>query len=100
MRIPTPNTGQLNPLFHTFAEFRPIVHRIVARQFTDWLVASAQFSPNVSGSNKHFNGGSYSYLKIHTGYIQTELMTSCPRQKNVKILYFWKKIIQLPCFSG
>ena len=26
-----PNTGQLNPLFHTFAEFRLIVNRIVAR---------------------------------------------------------------------
>ena len=29
--IPTPNAGQLNPLFHTFAEFRLIVNRIVAR---------------------------------------------------------------------
>ena len=44
--IPTPNTGQLNPVFHTFAEFRPIVNRIVARQSTDWLAANAQFSPN------------------------------------------------------
>ena len=34
--IPTPNTGQLNPLFHTFPEvFRPIVNGVVARQFTD-----------------------------------------------------------------
>ena len=44
--IPTPNTGQLNPVFHTFAEFRPIVNRIVAWQSTDWLAANAQFSPN------------------------------------------------------
>ena len=44
--ILTPNTGQLNPLFHTFAEFRLIVNRIVARQSTDWLAANAQFSPN------------------------------------------------------
>ena len=46
MCIPTPNTGQLNPLFHTFGEFRLIVNRIVARQSTDWLAANAQFSPN------------------------------------------------------
>ena len=45
--IPTPNTGQLNPLFHTFVEFKLIVNRIVARQSTDWLAANAQFSPNV-----------------------------------------------------
>ena len=44
--IPTLKTGQLNPLFHTFAEFRLIVNRIVARQSTDWLAANAQFSPN------------------------------------------------------
>ena len=44
--IPTPYTGQLNPLFHTFAEFRLIVNRIVAQQSTDWLAANAQFSPN------------------------------------------------------
>ena len=44
--IPTPNTGQLNNLFHTFAELRLIVNRIVARQSTDWLAANAQFSPN------------------------------------------------------
>ena len=45
--IRTPNTDQLNPLFHTFAEFRPIVNRVVAQQSTDWLAANAQFSPNV-----------------------------------------------------
>ena len=45
--IQTPNTGQLNPPFHTFTEFRPIVNRIVAWQSTDWLAANAQFSPNV-----------------------------------------------------
>ena len=44
--IPRPNTGQLNPLFHTFAEFRLIVNKTVARQSTDWLAASAQYSPN------------------------------------------------------
>ena len=42
--IPTLNTGQLNPLFHTFAEFRLIVNSIVVRQSTDWLAANAQFS--------------------------------------------------------
>ena len=44
--ILTPNTGQLNPLFHTLAEFRPIVKRVVARQSTDCLAANAQLSPN------------------------------------------------------
>ena len=44
--IQTLNTGQLNPPFHTFAEFRLIVNRIVARQSIDWLAANAQFSPN------------------------------------------------------
>ena len=46
MCIRTPNTGQLNPLFYTFAEFRRIVNRVVARQSTDWLAANAQFSPD------------------------------------------------------
>ena len=41
------DTKQLNPLFHTFAEFRLIVKRIVAQQSADWLAANAQFSPNV-----------------------------------------------------
>ena len=49
--IPTLNTGQLNPLFHTFAEFRLIVNRIVAWQSTDWLAANAQFSPNDEPTN-------------------------------------------------
>ena len=49
LNIPTPNTGQLNPLFHTVAEFRLIVNRIVARHSTDWLAANAQFSPNDRG---------------------------------------------------
>ena len=40
------NTGQWNPLFHTFAEFRPIVNRVVAWQSTDWLADNAQFSPH------------------------------------------------------
>ena len=44
--IPTLNTGQLNPLLHTFAEYRLIVNRVVAWQSTDWFVANAQFSPN------------------------------------------------------
>ena len=42
----TPNTGQLNPLFHIFAEFRPIVNKVVTWQSTNWLEANAQFSPN------------------------------------------------------
>ena len=46
--IQTWNTSQLNPLFHTFAEFRPIVIRAVAWQSTDLLVVNAQFSPNDS----------------------------------------------------
>ena len=50
--IPTPNPGQLNLLFHNFAEFRLIVNKIVARQSTDWLAANAQFSPN--GKNSPF----------------------------------------------
>ena len=44
--IPIPNPGQLNPLFHAFAEFRLIVNRVVAWQSTDWSAANAQFSPN------------------------------------------------------
>ena len=36
----------IESLFHTFAEFRLIVNRIVARQSTDWLAANTQFSPN------------------------------------------------------
>ena len=46
MCIPTPNTHQLSPMFHTFAEFRPIGNRVVARHSTGWLAAYAQFSPN------------------------------------------------------
>ena len=52
---PTLNTGQLNPLFHTFAEFRLIVNRIVARQSTDWLVANAQFSPNAESRPEYWH---------------------------------------------
>ena len=44
--ISTPNKGQLNPLFHIFAEFRPIVHRVVARQSPFWSAGNAKFSPN------------------------------------------------------
>ena len=50
--IQTPNTCQLSSLFHTFAEFRPIVNRVVARQSTYWSVANAQFSPDAK-SNFH-----------------------------------------------
>ena len=58
LRIRTPNTDQLNPLFYTFAEFRLIVNRIVALQSTDWLAANAQFSPNAlspSAKGRHQN---------------------------------------------
>ena len=51
--IPTPNTGQLNPLFHTFVKFRLIVNRIVTRQYTDWLAANAQFSLNDEDNTCH-----------------------------------------------
>ena len=50
--IPKPNIGQSNPLFHTFAQFRLIVNRVVAWQATDWLMVNAQFSPN-DILNKH-----------------------------------------------
>ena len=50
--IPTPNTGQLYSPFHTFAEVRLIVKRIIARQSTDWLATNAQFSPNISPRGK------------------------------------------------
>ena len=46
--IPTPNADQLNPLFHTFAEFRLIVNRVEAWQSTDWLETNAQFSLSVT----------------------------------------------------
>ena len=71
--IPTPNAGQLNPvfefsflpirrflvhsdtevnpLFHTFAEFRLVMNRVAARQSTDWLAANAQFSPKCTYLN-------------------------------------------------
>ena len=52
--IPTLNT-ELNPLFHTFAEFRLIVIRIMARQSTDWLAANAQFSPNDNLSSQQYS---------------------------------------------
>ena len=74
--IPTPNTGQLNPLFHTIAEFRLIVNRIVARQSTDWLAANAQFSPNgclrlienriLHGPSMHAIEFSLHYTKLST----------------------------------
>ena len=53
MCISKPNTGQLNLLFHTFAEFRLIVNRIVAQQSTDWLAANSQFSSNAQGTYPH-----------------------------------------------
>ena len=37
-------TGQLNSLFHTFAD---LANSVVARQTTDWSVLNSQFSPNV-----------------------------------------------------
>ena len=43
----------IESLFHTFAEFRLIVNRIVARQSTDWLVTNAQFSSNVQSKFIH-----------------------------------------------
>ena len=46
--IGTPNTGQLNPLFHTFAEFRPISGLARYNPIYYWLAASAQFSPNAN----------------------------------------------------
>ena len=42
------HTGQLNPLFHTIAKFRPIMNRVVARQSIDWLAANEKVSPNVN----------------------------------------------------
>ena len=46
--IRTSSTDQLNPMFHTFAEYRPMVNRIVSPQSTDWLPTSGQFSANVA----------------------------------------------------
>ena len=48
--IRTPNTGQLNPLFNTFLELRPVVNSVVARQSTNWLATNAQFSPNAENN--------------------------------------------------
>ena len=36
-------TGQLNPMFYTFAD---LVNRVVEGQTTDWSVPNSQFSPN------------------------------------------------------
>ena len=49
--IQTLSKGQLNPLFQTFAEFRPLVNRVVARRSTDCLAANSQFSSNDSSGN-------------------------------------------------
>ena len=57
----------IESLFHTFAEFRLIVNRIVARQSTDWLAANAQFSPNVWGGEFHFCG-SFGGVCIHSPF--------------------------------
>ena len=38
--------GQLNPLFHTFANS---VNRIVTQQTSDWFMPNSQFSPTVVG---------------------------------------------------
>ena len=38
----TAQTGQLNPLFHTFAD---LVNRVRTRPNTDWLVSNSLFSP-------------------------------------------------------
>ena len=43
-RIRTPNTGQLNSLFHTFAEFRPISGLPRYNPIYYWLAVSAQYS--------------------------------------------------------
>ena len=45
-------------MFHTFAEFRLIVNRIVARQSTDWLTANAEFSPNAAYVTSRWTDGS------------------------------------------
>ena len=74
MCIPTLNTGQLNPLFHTFAEFRLIVNRIVARQSTDWLAANAQFSPNEQdGSDQE----AISEISISNFYVISSVRLFC-----------------------
>ena len=36
-------TGQLNALFHTFAD---LVNRVIARQIVDWSVPNSHLSPN------------------------------------------------------
>ena len=44
--IRTPNTGQMNSLFHTFVESRPISGLPRYNSIYYWLAASVQFSPN------------------------------------------------------
>ena len=59
--IRTPNTGQLNSLFHTFAEFRPISGLLCYNPIYYWMAASAQFSPNeMSDCGRH-----YLHLQMH-----------------------------------
>ena len=43
--------GPIESLFHTFAEFRLIVNRVIAQQPTYWLTDNTQFSPHERGSD-------------------------------------------------
>ena len=57
--IRTPNTGQLNSLFHIFAEFRPISGLPSYNPIYYWIAASAQFSPNEGGRGGGARGGGF-----------------------------------------
>ena len=77
MYIPTSNTGQLNPPFHTFAEFRLIVNRVVAWQSTDWLAANVQFSPNAELNEKF---GLIVWIRKHIEYTR---QSSCVNARGI-----------------
>ena len=67
--IPTLNIDKLNPLFHTFAEFRLLVNRVLARQSTDWFEANMQFSNNDTlgpANNQFIYNEPIPFLKINT----------------------------------
>ena len=87
--IPTLNTGQLNPLFHTFAEFR-LMNRIVARQSTDWLAADAQFSPNGLLFVVFFNKSQKELTVVCTNHITIILrfpLRNQPQRLNFVLLF-------------
>ena len=94
--IPTLNTGQLNPLFHTFAEFRRIVDEVVVLRSTDWLAVSAQFCPLYTEGSQNLvtflhRHGTLPLALLCQGLYSNETHDLLSRLKRSKIFStFWK----------